>query len=246
MQIMSPCLRSNQLADMLVTWLVVFLCAEFVSSASLMGGLMKRQDENRDSCDVNGRTYPHGAVITAPEYNNCIKQTCRDGFMHTVQEGCRDIWTPGVCHPWGNIIVYACATYICDQTNYLENISEECPDIWTPGVCHPRGSVVTHACSTYTCDQSNTLVRTSEGCLDIRTSPRVCRPRGSFFTHACSTYTCDESNSVVKTRGLCQDNVGACHEPGTRFTRWILRTLYTNCTCEIEDDYLTYSCYLPS
>ncbi|BFZ00391.1 hypothetical protein BsWGS_03430 [Bradybaena similaris] len=163
---MSPGLRFNQLAGMLVTLLVVFPCADLWEWAESLQAF-----DQYDSCDVNGHIYPHGEVIAGPTgYNNCIKQTCIDAVVEPAQEGC----------------------------------------------------------------------------LDTRTSPRVCRPRGSFFTHACSTYTCDESNSVVKTRGLCQDNVGACHEPGTRFARWMLRTLYTNCTCEIEDDYLTYSCYLPS
>ncbi|BFZ00396.1 hypothetical protein BsWGS_03435 [Bradybaena similaris] len=120
---MSPGLRFNQLAGMLVTLLVVFPCADLWEWAESLQAF-----DQYDSCDVNGHIYPHGAVIAGPTgHNNCIKQTCIDAVVEPAQEGCLDTTeSPHICRSHDEVFTHACITYTCTSQNSL---------IWTRALC---------------------------------------------------------------------------------------------------------------
>ncbi|BFZ00389.1 hypothetical protein BsWGS_03428 [Bradybaena similaris] len=128
---------------MLVTWLVVFLCVDFVSSASLTAGLMKRKDENGVLCEVSDRTYQHGAVIAAPTQDDCLSQICNNGQVVTSAQECLDKWiSSGVCGTRGSFIFHGCSNFTCDQSNYLVRTRAGCKDDY--GACQDVGGEVVY------------------------------------------------------------------------------------------------------
>ncbi|BFZ00395.1 hypothetical protein BsWGS_03434 [Bradybaena similaris] len=84
---MSPGLRSNQLAGMLVTSLVVFLCAEFVSSNSPIDDSTWYALYFGKGCTVDGVHHTHGTVFNSTP-SHCIKYRCMHGFTQLYETGC--------------------------------------------------------------------------------------------------------------------------------------------------------------
>ncbi|BFZ00393.1 hypothetical protein BsWGS_03432 [Bradybaena similaris] len=108
---MSPGLRFNQLAGMLVTLLVVLLCADLESSDSLAGGLVKRQPGN-SGCIVDGADYTNGTIFNST-FSHCVKYVCNDGYAELHEEGCE---LGGRCYPVDSIFgCDTCTTYYCNK-----------------------------------------------------------------------------------------------------------------------------------
>ncbi|BFZ00377.1 hypothetical protein BsWGS_03416 [Bradybaena similaris] len=109
---MSPCLRFNQLAGMLITLLAVFVCAVFAP----------------DPCYTINTRYEHGADITTAIIENfCHRVSCDDGAFIATREGCLDTTvSPHICRSQDDVFTHACITYTCTPQNSL---------IWTSALC---------------------------------------------------------------------------------------------------------------
>ncbi|BFZ00382.1 hypothetical protein BsWGS_03421 [Bradybaena similaris] len=153
---------------MAVTWLVVFLCADFVSSQGGDTGYYF-QMRNPSDCDVSGRIYQHGSVIAGPTYhNNCRKQTCNNGQVVSVGQGCLANLNGGVCIPVDSDFEHGCQTLTCHRhvTGYRNSYHfirtvTRCEDYY--GACHDLGSWFAYELNGQlrqhcTCELSNNVI----------------------------------------------------------------------------------------